>query len=162
MLRVLGLAVTAVLLLGITSCTSQTQNNDSARKTSTVTTMPTATPTAAPVPTAPTTATVTTPGITWREAASGSPVTTIKVGGTVTWKISGAPHRLAKVAGTPENGCGELGDDFNSPTITEGSVTRKFDKEGIYGYQCGIHKGTPNCKNPPGNGPMPGVIKVVP
>jgi plastocyanin len=41
------------------------------------------------------------------------------------------------------------------------SVTRTFTTAGTFGYICGVHKGKPNCKTPPGTG-MSGVIKVVP
>jgi plastocyanin len=102
----------------------------------------------------------------WTDEASGTAVTTIKVGGTVTWTVApGAPHSLEKVAGSEENGCGNLDDPFNSPLAPGQSVSRTFTKVGIFGYHCGIHKGVPNCKTPPGDttpNKMPGVIKVVP
>jgi plastocyanin len=101
--------------------------------------------------------------LTWQDNASGTPVTTVKVGGTVTWTISaGPPHSLKRVAGTPENGCEELDAGFDSNLSAGQPVSRKFDKVGTFGYQCGIHTGKPNCKNPPSGEKMWGVIKVVP
>lgn len=167
MLRVLGLAVTAVLLLGITSCTSETQKNDGARTTSTAAATPAGTPTPTPTPAVPTTANVKAINspLKWEDAASGSPVTTIKVGGKVTWTVSpGPPHSLQRVAPSAENGCDALDATFDSSLTPGQPVTRTFDKVGTFGYHCGVHKGTPNCKSPPGGPPgaMPGVIKVVP
>ena len=175
MRKVLGLALTTVLLLSFTSCTEQGQNNNNGARTATANTpastatananasAPT-TPTTTPTPPAPTTATVKNDGFSWRDDASGTPVTTIKVGGTVTWTTTpGAPHSLKGVAPSPDNGCNELEASFNTGNLSPGQpVTRTFDKVGTYGYQCGIHGGTPNCTTPPGSGRMPGVIKVVP
>lgn len=167
MLKVLGLTITGALLLGVASCTSQTQNNDSARTTSTAAASPTGTPTPTPTPEAPSTANVKAVNspLRWEDAASLSPVTTIKVGGKVTWTVSpGIPHTLRRVAPSAENGCDELDATFDSGLSPNQPVTKTFDKVGTFGYHCGIHKGTPNCKSPPGGPPgaMPGVIKVVP
>jgi plastocyanin len=123
----------------------------------------TATPTPIPTSTAPTTASVKGSNFKWQDDTSGTPVTTIKVGGTVTWTISGGTHSLEGVAPSAANGCDQLEASFNSDDLSAGqSVSRTFTKAGTFGYHCGIHKGNPNCKTPPGNGAMPGVIKVVP
>jgi hypothetical protein len=102
----------------------------------------------------------------WQDGVSGTPVTTIKVGETVTWKIAGGTHRLERVAPSAENGCEELDASFDSDDLSSGqTVSRTFTKVGTFGYHCGIHGGNPNCKTPPGNTTppnMPGVIKVVP
>jgi len=99
----------------------------------------------------------------WRDDVSGTPVTTIKVGGTITWTITGGTHQLERVAASAANGCDELEAAFDSGNLTSGqTVTRTFTKVGTFGYHCGIHLGDPNCKAPPGTGRMPGVIKVVP
>jgi hypothetical protein len=99
----------------------------------------------------------------WQDDASGTPVTTIKVGGTVTWTVTNGTHSLEAVAGSAANGCGNLDASFNSDTLTSGkSVSRTFNTVGTFGYHCGIHLGDPNCKTPPGSGRMPAIIKVVP
>ena len=167
MLRVLVIVLTIVLFAGCTTSTNLNQNNASSPAT-TATGTPASTPSVAaatPSPSAPTTANVKNVGIKWQDEASGTPVTTIKVGGKVTWTVSaGPPHSLKRVAGTAENGCNDLDATFDTPgNIAPGTpVTRTFDKVGVYGYHCGVHLGTPNCKTPPGTGAMPGVIKVVP
>ena len=160
-MKALGLVLTMALLVGITSCNPAQSNQNNA--TPTVSTTPTP---ASPSPTAaasPATATVKGSNFKWQDDVSGTPVTTIKVGGTVTWTITGGTHQLERVAASAANGCDELDDSFNSTNLTSGqSVTRTFTKVGTFGYHCGIHGGTPNCKTPPGSGAMPGVIKVVP
>jgi plastocyanin len=102
----------------------------------------------------------------WTDDASHTPITTIKVGGSITWTISQGTHRLERVAGNATNGCDNLDASFNSGNLSGGqTVTRTFSKVGTFGYHCGIHQGVPNCKTPPGttgDGTMPGVIKVVP
>ena len=162
MLKVLGLALTTGLLLAVTSCTNTNTNTNAnaARTAATDKATPTpATPTL--TPTAPMVASVKNDGLKWRDDVSGSPVTTIKVGGTVTWTISGPiPQSLEKV--TADNGCEELEDSFNSDLNPDVPVSKTFTKVGIFGYHCGVHKGNPNCKVPPGSGRMPGIIKVVP
>lgn len=162
-MKAFGLVLTTALLVGVTSCTPPSNQN-------TATPTPTAaTPTpASPSPTAavspsPGTATVKGSNFKWQDDASGTPVTTIKVGGTITWTITGGTHQLERVAGSAANGCDELDASFDSNNLTSGqSVSRTFNKVGTFGYHCGIHGGTPNCTTPPGSGPMPGVIKVVP
>lgn len=159
MLKVLGVAMT-VLLLAFASCTQSSEKRSDNTPTVAVTT-PAATPT--PTPSAPTTATVVASNFKWTDQASGTAVTTIKVGGTVTWNRAPG-HTLEKVAGNEENGCGDLDDPFDS-SLAGQPVTRTFNKVGIFGYHCGIHGGIPNCKTPPGDTTprnMPGIIKVVP
>lgn len=163
-MKALGLVLTTALLVGVTSCNPSPGNQNNASPTATATATPTPSPTAAVSPsTAPTTATVKGSNFKWQDDASGTPVTTIKVGGTVTWTVTGGTHRLERVAGSAANGCGELDASFDSSNMTSGqSVSRTFTKVGTFGYHCGIHEGNPNCTTPPGDGPMPGVIKVVP
>jgi len=162
-MKALGLVLTMALLVGITSCQPTTnQNTATPTPTAGTPTPATPSPTAAVSP-SPSTASVKGSNFKWQDDASGTPVTTIKVGGTVTWTITGGTHQLERVAASPANGCDELDASFDSSNLTTGqSVTRTFNKVGTFGYHCGIHQGNPNCKTPPGNGPMPGVIKVVP
>lgn len=167
MYRLLALALTSILFVGCATSTDK-QTNAPASTATTATATPTSAPsapTATPSPSAPTTANVKNVGLKWQDEASGTPVTTIKVGGKVTWTTTaGPPHSLERVAGTADNGCGDLEASFDTPgNITPGTpVTRTFDKVGVYGYHCGVHLGNPNCKTPPGTGRMPGVINVVP
>jgi len=175
MTKVLRLALTAGALLCYTSCgeTSQNanqsqglnQNQNLNRSQSNVAPGADA-KIASPSPTAETasmTATVKNVNFSWKDDASGTPVTTIKVGGTVTWTMTSGTHSIGRVAPNPTNGCDELDVSFDSGPLTTGkSVTRTFDKPGTFGYHCGIHLGDPDCKTPPGTGRMPGVIKVVP
>lgn len=166
MLKVLVFVLTTIFFVGCTAPTTERQTNAAASPTAT--TAPktaTSTPPATSSPSAPTTAKVKNVGLKWQDEASGTPVTTIKVGGTVTWTTTpGPPHSLKREAPSSENGCQELDASFDTPgNITPGQpVTRTFDKVGVYGYHCGIHGGKANCTAPPGDGQMPGVIKVVP
>ena len=164
MLRVLGLVLTTALLLGISSCTSPTPTNAptaTGSPTATTTPSPTATsPPTTPSPGAPTTASVKGTNFKWTDDASGNNVTTIKVGGTVTWTAVGN-HRLERDASSAANGCDELDASFDSPRIAQ-PVTRTFTKAGTFGYHCGVHGGTANCKNPTASEGMSAVIKVVP
>jgi len=172
MFRTCGLILTTALLLGCVSCNPSTgpNGNGNANVTPTVATVSptpiTASPSPSVSPTAPTTASVKATNFNWTDDASGTPITTIKVGGSITWTVNQGTHRLERVAGNATNGCGNLDASFNSQNLSSGqTVTRTFTKEGIFGYHCGIHQGTPNCKTPPGttgDGTMPGVIKVVP
>lgn len=166
MLKALGLVLTiALLLLMITSCQPSGNSNNATPSPSVSTPTP-----ASPSPTvtasvspSPATGSVKGSNFKWTDDASGTPVTTIKVGGSVTWTITGGTHRLERVAGTAANGCDNLEASFDSGNLTSGqTVTRTFTKVGTFGYHCGIHLGDPNCKTPPGTGAMPGVIKVVP
>jgi plastocyanin len=179
MLKNCGLVLTAVLLFACLSCTPGPGNgngnaNGNANVTPTVSTAsPTIAPaspspvvTASPSPTAATTASVKATNFNWTDDVSGTPITTIKVGGSITWTISQGTHRLERVPGNATNGCDSLDASFNSGNLGSGqTVTRTFTKVGTFGYKCGIHQGVPNCKTPPGttgDGTMPGVIKVVP
>ena len=173
-MKALGFFLTAILFVGITSCKKEesSQSGATASPTASATTptpaspSPTVTatsPSPTPTSTAPATATVKGSNFKWQDDASGTPVTTIKVGGTITWTVTGGTHKLERVAGTAANGCDQLDASFDSNNLTSGqSVTRTFTKVGTFGYHCGIHLGDPNCKTPPGSGAMPGVIKVVP
>ena len=164
-MKALGLVLTTALLVAINSCNSPQSNQSNA--TPTVTTTPASpSPTVAisPAPgAAPSTASVKGSNFKWQDDVSGTPVTTIKVGGTIIWTITGGTHQLEHVAKSGANGCDELDASFDSNNLTSGqTVSRTFNKVGTFGYHCGIHQGNPNCKNLPGTGPMPGVIKVVP
>ena len=177
MLKALGLVLIIAPLLAITSCQPTNTNSTNATPSPSVGSPTPASPTpASPSPTvtasvspSPGAATASVKGANfkWTDDASGTPVTTIKVGGTVTWTITsgatGGTHQLERVAGNATNGCDNLEASFDSGNLTSGqTVTRTFTKVGTFGYHCGIHLGDPNCKTPPGTGSMPGVIKVVP
>jgi len=166
MLKALGLVLTiSLLLLTITSC-QPSVNSNNATPSPTVSTPTPASPSptvTASVSPSPATGGVKGSNFKWTDDTSGTPVTTIKVGGSVTWTITGGTHQLERVAGTAANGCDNLDASFDSGNLTSGqTVTRTFTKVGTFGYHCGIHLGDPNCKTPPGTGAMPGVIKVVP
>lgn len=169
MLKTLGSVLTIALLLAITSCQPTNTNSTNATPSPSVSTptpaspSPTVTASVSPSPAAPATASVKGANFKWTDDASNTPVTTIKVGGSVTWTITGGTHQLERVAGNATNGCDNLDASFDSGNLTSGqTVTRTFTKVGTFGYHCGIHLGDPNCKTPPGTGSMPGVIKVVP
>src|SRR5215204_3997578 len=120
MLRILVLVLTTVLFVGCTTATNQNQNNASSpTTTATATGTPASTPSiaaASPSPSAPTTANVKNVGLKWQDEASGTPVTTIKVGGKVTWTTNGGPpHSLKRVAKSDENGCDEVDSSFDTP-----------------------------------------------
>jgi plastocyanin len=165
MLRVLGLLLMTALFLCSTSC-APADRQTNAPTTPASTTSPTATATATtsppttPSPTAPTTASVKGSDFKWVDDTSGTNVTTIKVGGTVTWTATG-DHTLERVAPGAANGCDELDASFDADDMSQ-PVSRTFNKVGTFGYRCGVHGGVPNCKTPPGSGRMPGIIKVVP
>src|SRR6476620_7452248 len=179
MLKVLGLTLTVVMLLVTSSCSKDGGTNTptpsgsplaassspaaSAPATASPTLGATASPAASAAAAAPTTATVKISNFKFQDDASGTHVTTIKVGGTVTWTVTQGVHSLEGVAGSAANGCGNLESSFDSDNLTSGkSVSRTFNTVGTFGYHCGIHLGDPNCKTPPGTGRMPAVIKVVP
>ena len=173
MLKTGELILTTALLLGCVSCTTTTEpTNANATPTiakaspTPVSASPSPSVAASPGAATPATASVKGSNFNWTDDASGTAITTIKVGGSITWTITQGTHRLERVAGNATNGCGNLDASFNSNTLNQGqTVTRTFTKAGTFGYHCGIHQGTPNCKTPPGttgDGTMPGVIKVVP
>ena len=167
MLRAFGLSITTALLLG--ACTTGNQNNGPSNATSSPTATaatspaPTVTATAAPsspTPSAPTTAAVKGTNFVWTDSVSGKNVTTIKVGGTITFTAVGN-HKLAHDTSSVGNGCGNLDASFDSPQITQ-PITRTFNTVGTFGYHCGVHGGKPNCNSPADSDDMAGVIKVVP
>jgi plastocyanin len=168
MLRVFGLLVITALLLGVSACTTTNQNNasnatSSPTATAATSASPTATATAAPgspSPSAPTTAAVKGTNFVWTDSVSGKNVTTIKVGGTITFTAVGN-HKLAHDTSSVGNGCGNLDASFDSPQITQ-PITRTFNTVGTFGYHCGVHGGKPNCNSPADSDDMAGVIKVVP
>ncbi|HXC71289.1 MAG TPA: hypothetical protein VN644_15005 [Pyrinomonadaceae bacterium] len=166
MLKALGLVLTIALLLAITSCQPGGTNSNNATPSPSASTPTPASPSptvTASVSPSPATGSVKGSNFKWTDDASGTPVTTIKVGGSVTWTITGGTHKLERVAGSAANGCDNLDASFDSGNLTSGqTATRTFTKVGTFGYHCGIHLGDPNCKTTPGTGAMPGVIKVVP
>jgi plastocyanin len=156
MLRVLGLLFATAFLLCNLSCASPDKRQATAPAVATSTPTPVTTPS----PTGPSTASVKGTNFQWTDATSGSNVTTIKVGGTVTWTAVGN-HKLARDASSPDNGCDELEPSFDSDRITQ-PISVTFTKAGTFGYHCGVHGGTANCKNPAESDGMSAVIKVVP
>ena len=172
MLRVFGLVVITALLLGVSACTTGNQNNGSSATSSptattatSVSPAPTVTATAtaapgSPSPSAPATAAVKGTNFVWTDSVSGKNVTTIKVGGTITFTAVGN-HKLAHDTSSVGNGCGDLDASFDSPPITQ-PITRTFNTVGTFGYHCGVHGGKPNCNSPADSDDMAGVIKVVP
>jgi plastocyanin len=161
MLRVLGLLLMTALFLCSTSCTPADRQTN-APTTAVTTPSPTPSPSITPPPTAPTTASVKGSNFKWVDDASGTNVTTIKVGGTVTWTVTQGDHTLERVAPSPANGCTkQLDGSFDTDDMSQ-PVTKTFTEVGTFGYRCGKHGGVPNCNNPPGSGRMPGIIKVVP
>ena len=102
---------------------------------------------------APMTATVqSTSNCEWKDVASGTPETTIKVGGTVTWQEAGCgSHTVVSDNVAPF-------DTLSPPMNLSGlPKSRTFTTAGDYGYHCGIHGGDPVAKNP-----MYGIVHVVP
>jgi hypothetical protein len=95
-------------------------------------------------------ATVTgTSGCVWKDSISGTPETTIKVGGTVTWQDDGAcagGHTVIH-SGSPS---------FSDVLTVPGNRTFNV-APGDYKYFCGIHGGDPVAKTG-----MWGIIHVVP
>jgi plastocyanin len=88
----------------------------------------------------------------WKDVASGTPETTIKVGGTVTWQEAGCgSHTVVSDNVAPF-------DTLSPPMNLSGlPKSRTFTTAGDYGYHCGIHGGDPVAKNP-----MYGIVHVVP
>ena len=84
---------------------------------------------------------------TWNDVASGTPETTIMVGGTVTWEqIAGCGNHTVASVGTP-----------SFPAVNSLPGSRTFSAPGDYKYQCGIHGGDPVAKTG-----MWGIVHVVP
>jgi len=95
----------------------------------------------------PLTATVkSTSGCTWRDDVSGTPETTIKVGGKVTWQEAGCGGHTVISSGAPS-----FADVMALPD------NRTFGAAGDYKYFCGIHGGDPNMKTG-----MWGIVHVKP
>ena len=85
-------------------------------------------PPPSPPPPPGTSATVTTPGVSF------SPQTvTIPANGSVTWQISGATHNVTFSGTAPPSG--------NIPDTRDASVARSFPVAGSYSYQCTRHSG---------------------
>ena len=85
---------------------------------------------------APMTATVkSTSSCSWRDSASGTPETTIMVGGTVTWQEDGCGSHTIVSSGAPS---------FTNLNALPGN--RTFNTAGDYKYFCGIHGGDPVAK----------------
>jgi hypothetical protein len=82
----------------------------------------------------------------WRDDASGTPETTIKVGGTVTWQEAGCGGHTIISSGAP-----------SFPNLMALPGNRSFAAAGDYKYFCGIHGGDPVAKTG-----MWGIIHVVP
>jgi hypothetical protein len=99
-----------------------------------------------------------TPGCKWRDDASGTPETTIKVNGTVTWFDQGcSPHTVVSVNALPFNTLTPpLGDPVPAPPS---GFSRQFTTVGHFAYACGIHGGDPvgAVGGPGGNPAGPGV-----
>jgi plastocyanin len=81
-------------------------------------------------PTAPSTATVTTPGTSFNPGT-----VTIAVGGTVTWQFTGSTRHNVTFSGTAPPG-GNIPD-----TDVGGSAQRQFSTAGTYAYSCTRHSG---------------------
>jgi plastocyanin len=97
----------------------------------------------------------------WKDDTSGTPETTIKVGGTVTWIYGGCePNHTVISDNVP-------GFDTLIPPLNLAGATavnpggppqsRVFTAAGNYGYHCGIHTGDPVTKTG-----MWGIVHVVP
>lgn len=82
----------------------------------------------------------------WRDDTSGTPETTIMVGGTVTWEAAGCGGHTVISSGAPA---------FADLNALPGS--RTFNAAGDYKYFCGIHGGDPVAKTG-----MWGIVHVVP
>jgi plastocyanin len=97
-----------------------------------------------------------TAGCQWRDDTFGTPETTIKVNGTVTWFDNGcSPHTVVSrdLPGftnwpTPLN---------NLAVPAAGTAPQTFPQVGDFAYICGVHGGDPALKSG-----MYGIIHVVP
>jgi FtsP/CotA-like multicopper oxidase with cupredoxin domain len=115
--------------------------------------MPCDMPDMPPPDTTPTTATVKSTGqCEWRDDLSGTPETTIKIGGTVTWAEAGCGNHTVISDNAPP---------FTtlSPALSLSGLpkSRTFTAAGDFGYHCGIHGGDPVMKQG-----MYGIVHVVP
>lgn len=100
-----------------------------------------------------------TPGCKWWDDASGTPETTIKVNGTVTWLDNGcSPHFVVSINSAPFD---TLTPALASPVLptTLPGFTRQFTAVGNFAYACGVHGGDPVSAvgGPGGNPAGPGV-----
>jgi len=112
--------------------------------------MPEMTP---PPDTTPTSATVkSTSDCKWRDDFTGTPETTIKVGGTVTWVEAGCNGHTVVSNNVPP--FTTLSPPLNLSGLPK---SRTFTAVGDFGYHCGIHGGDPVTKDP-----MYGIVHVVP
>jgi plastocyanin len=101
---------------------------------------------------APMTATVQSTGdCKWMDVASGTPETTIKVGGTVTWQEAGCGGHTVISDNVPP--FTTLAPPLNLSGLPQ---SRTFTAVGDYGYHCGIHGGNPVTKQD-----MYGIVHVV-
>jgi plastocyanin len=76
---------------------------------------------------APSSVTVTAPGLTFTPANVD-----IAAGGSVTWSFAALPHDVAFSGfGAPEN----------VPVLSDGTATRTFPNSGVYPYVCTLHAG---------------------
>jgi plastocyanin len=88
---------------------------------------------------APMTATVqSTANCEWKDLASGTPDTTIKVGGTVTWQEAGCGAHTVVSDNVPP--FTTLSPAMNLSGLPK---SRTFTAVGDYGYHCGVHGGDP-------------------
>jgi FtsP/CotA-like multicopper oxidase with cupredoxin domain/plastocyanin len=102
---------------------------------------------------APMTATVkSTDQCEWQDDASGTPETTIKVGGTVTWQEDGCNGHTVISDNVPP--FTTLSPPLNLTVLPD---DRTFNTIGDFGYHCGIHTGNPVTKQD-----MWGIVHVVP
>jgi FtsP/CotA-like multicopper oxidase with cupredoxin domain len=94
----------------------------------------------------------------WRDDTSGTPETTIKVNGTVTWFDQGcSPHTVVSVNAPPFD---TLTPALNNPVPAPPTgFSRQFTTVGHFAYICGIHGGDPvdAVGGPGGNPAGPGV-----
>ena len=87
------------------------------------------TPSPSPAPTAPGSATVTTPGTSFSPSS-----VTVAPGSTVTWQITGGTHNVTFGSNKPTGG--------DIPDTDAGrQVSRAFPAAGTYDYQCTRHSG---------------------
>jgi plastocyanin len=114
-----------------------------------------------PGPGVPMTASVrSTDNCTWRDDATGTPETTIKVGGTVTWWDAGGlcPNHTVVSDNMPP--FDTLSPPLASPllpTPPAPGFSHTFTTVGNFGYHCGVHSGNPVTKTG-----MWGIVHVVP
>ncbi len=87
----------------------------------------------------------------WRDDTSGTPETTIKVNGTVTWLPAGCGGHTVVSDNIPP---------FTTltPALNDHiPFTKQFTAVGDYGYHCDIHGGDPGARTD-----MWGIVHVIP